>query len=68
MYGVKKSLGVRIYEGVLRWFSHVERMKRDRIAKRFFVRECAGSHSVGRLRKGWVDTVKECIKENKFGC
>ena len=30
--GVKKSLDERIDEGVLRWFGHVERMGRDRIA------------------------------------
>ena len=31
--GVKKCLYERIDEGVLRWFSHVERMERDRITK-----------------------------------
>ena len=31
--GVKKGLDERIDEGVLRWFGHVERMERDRIAK-----------------------------------
>ena len=32
--GVRKGLDGRIDEGVLRWFGHVERMKRDKIAKR----------------------------------
>ena len=45
-------------EGVFRWFGHVERMERDRIAKRVYVEECAGSCSVGRPRKGRIDTVK----------
>ena len=31
---VRKGLDERIDEGILRWFSHVERMERDRIAKR----------------------------------
>ena len=31
---VKKGLDERIDEGLLRWFSYVERMKRDRIARR----------------------------------
>ena len=59
--GVKKGLDERIDEGVLRWFSHMERMERDRIAKRVYVGECAGSRSVGRSRMRWIDTVKECL-------
>ena len=38
-------------------------MERDRIAKRLYVGECAGSRSVGRLRKRWTDTVKECLRK-----
>ena len=38
-------------------------MERDRIAKRVYVGECAGSRSVGRLWKRWIDTVKECLKK-----
>ena len=47
------------------WFGHVESMERDRIAKRVYVGECAGSHSMGRPQKGWIDTVKECLKKKK---
>ena len=36
---VKKGLDERIDESVLRWFGHVERMERDRIAKRIYVGE-----------------------------
>ena len=36
---VKKGLDERIDEGVLRWFSYVERMEKERIAKRVYVRE-----------------------------
>ena len=36
-------------------------VERDRIAKRVYVRECAGSRSVGRPWKRWIDTVKECL-------
>ena len=46
--GVKKGLDKRIDEGILQWFGHVERIERDRIAKRVYVGECA-SLSVGRL-------------------
>ena len=53
----------RIDEGVLRWFGHVERMERDRIAKTVYVGVCAGSHSVCRPRKRWIDTVKVCLRK-----
>ena len=46
-------------EGMLWWLSHVERMESDRIAKSFYVGECAGSHSVGRLQKRWIDAMKK---------
>ena len=63
MKGVMKGLDERIDEGMLQWFGYVER---DRIAKRGYVGECAGNHSVGRLRKRWIDTVKECSKKRGF--
>ena len=56
--GVKNGVDERIDERVLRWFGHVERMKSDRIAKRIYLGECAGSRSVGRPRKRWIDTVR----------
>ena len=61
--GVKKGIDERIYEGVLRWFGHVEKMESDRIAKKVYVRECAGSRSVGRSRKRRIDTVNECLRK-----
>ena len=36
-------------------------MENDRNAKRVYVGECAGSHSVGRSRKRWIETVKDCL-------
>ena len=60
---MSKGVDERIDEGVLRWFGHVERMENDRIAKRSYVRECAGSRSVGRLQKRCIDTVKDCLKK-----
>ena len=35
----------------------------DRIDKRGYVGVCAGSLSVGRARKRWIDTVKHCLKK-----
>ena len=63
LWGVKKGLDERIDEGILRWFSHVERMEKCRIGMRIYVGECAGSHSVGRTQKRWIDIVKECLKK-----
>ena len=37
-------------------------MENDRIAKVVYVRECAGSHSMGRPQKRWIDTVKYCLR------
>ena len=63
--GVKKGLGERIDEGVLQWFSHVEGMESDGIAKRVYVGECTGGHSVGGSQRRWIDTM---FKEKRFGC
>ena len=38
-------------------------MERDRIAKSVYLGECAGSRSMGRLQKRWIDTVKDCLKK-----
>ena len=58
-----RGVDERIDEGVLRLFGPVKRMESDRIAFRGYVGECAGSRSVGRLRKRWIDTVEDCLKE-----
>ena len=46
----------------------MERMENDKIAKKVYVGECASSHSVGRLRKRWIDTVKDCLNKKGFRC
>ena len=61
--GVTKGVDEKIDEGVLRWFSHVKRMENERIDKRVYVGECAGSRSVGRPRKRWIFTVKDYLKK-----
>ena len=38
--------GKRIEEDVLHWFSHMERMENNRIAKSLYVEEFAGSSSL----------------------
>ena len=44
----------------------VERRESDRIANRIYVREFAGNRSLGRPRKRWIDTVKECLKKRSL--
>ena len=61
--GVTKGGDEKIDEGVLRWFGHVERMENDWIVKMVYVRKCSGSHSVGRPRKKWINTMKNCLKK-----
>ena len=39
---MKNGVDERIDKGMLWWFSHVERMENDRLAKRFYIGECAG--------------------------
>ena len=34
-------------------------MENDKIAKRFYIGECAGTRSVSRLQKRWIDTAKD---------
>ena len=58
-----KGIDGRIDEGVLRWFGHVERMEKNRIAKRVYVGECDGSRSVGRPRKRWIDTMNDNLRK-----
>ena len=52
---VVKGVDERIEEDVRRLFSHMERMENDRIAKRLYVGECAGSCTVGQVWKEKVD-------------
>ena len=41
----------------------IDQLINDRIAKRVYVGGYAGSHSVGKLQKRWIDTVKDCLKK-----
>ena len=67
--GAAKGVDEKIDEGVLRWFGNMERMEKDRTAKRVYVGECAGSCSVTRPRNRWINTVKdeELLEEKGFG-
>ena len=41
----------------------MERMENDKIAKTVYVGECAGSRSVSRPRKIWIDIIKESLRK-----
>ena len=57
--GVIKGVDERIDEDM-------ERMENDMISKRVYVGKCAGSWSVGRLQKRWIDNVKEFLRKRGF--
>ena len=59
---MSKGVDERIVESVRRWFSHIEIIENDRIAKRVHVGVCAGSHLVGRPWKTLNDSVNDCLK------
>ena len=68
--GMAKGVNERIEEDVLHWFSYVESMENDRIAKRLYVGEFAGSISAGQTQKEEVDLYHEGLlkkKKKKFG-
>ena len=54
----------------MRMFSDVSAMwrerEKDKTDKRVYVEECADSRSVGRPRKRWIDTVKDCLKKRSL--
>ena len=41
--------------------------EKDRIVKGVYVGECAGSCSVDRLQKRWIDTMKDCLRKRGLG-
>ena len=41
-------------------------MENDRMVKRVYVGVCVGSRSVGKPRKRWHDTLKECLRKIEF--
>ena len=62
-----KGVNERIDEGVLWWFGKVDRMGKERIAKKVCVGEWVGSCSVDRPWKRWIDTVKDCLRKRGLG-
>ena len=51
----------RIDQGVLRWSEHVERMGKERMAKKVYESDVRGVRKRGRPRKCWMCGVKEVL-------
>ena len=60
---VTKGVGERIDECVLRWFGYVERMKKDRIAKRTYIEDYVSNCLLGRPQKRRIDNAKDFLKK-----
>ena len=46
---------------VLRWFGHLERIDKYRIARRALMAEVSGGRVQGRQRLDWIDDVKVAL-------
>ena len=58
---IRNACGVEkgINESILRWFGYVESMDDRRMVKKMY----KGERSVGRGKRIWIDSVKECLME-----
>ena len=59
--GIERELARRADQRVLRWFGHVERMDKYRMARRVLMAEVSGGRARGRPRLGWMDGVKVAL-------
>ena len=69
MFEIRRQVGTtalitKIERSQLRWLGYLERMSDERTAKKRWVWRPIGSRSVGRPRKGWMDTVEDVLKNN----
>ena len=44
----------------------MESKENNRIPNKVYVGVCAGSRSVGRLWKRWIDAAKDCLKKKSL--
>ena len=59
--GIEKELAIIADQRVLRWFGHVDRMDKYRMARRVLMAEVGGGRVRERLRLGWMDGVKVAL-------
>ena len=58
---IERELASRADQRVLRWFGHVERMDKYRMARRVLMAEVSEGRVRGRPRLGWMDAVKVAL-------
>ena len=63
--GVMKGVDEQNDKYIFQWFGHVKRMRNYNIAKREYVREFAGSRSIGCPWKKWSDTIEDQLKRKR---
>ena len=56
-----ERLGMKIREGRLRWYGHVMRRDQDYVGRKMMEMELPGKRRRGRLKRRFVDVVKEDI-------
>ena len=56
--GIEREIASRADQRVLRWFGHVERMDKHRMARRVTMAEVSVGWVRGRPRLDWMDGVK----------
>ena len=59
--GIERELADRADQRVPRWFGHVERMDKYRMARRVLMAEVSGGRVRGRPRLGWIDGMKVAL-------
>ena len=65
--GIERELASRADQRVLRWFGHMERMDKYRMARRVLMAEVSGGRVRGRPRLGWMDGVKVALQQRNDG-
>ena len=64
--GIERESASRADQRVLRWFGHVERMDKYRMARRVSMAEVGEGRVRGRLRLGWMDGVKVALGNRRM--
>ena len=57
-------LGMKMREGRLRWYGHVMRTDQEYVRKRMIEMELPGKRKRGRLKRRFLDVVKEDMGES----
>ena len=64
--GVRRELAARMDMNVLRWFSYVERMDKERLLKKVMNAKVHGRSARGRPRFEWTVGVKRALNDRRM--